>query len=121
MSELMLLGCVACIATAGLVAALAPFRSTAASVVAATLLPVLAVCILSALRIAAFCAGVCGPPEGVGELDLWMAGLLVYGGCAAVICAVRVVIWLTWKRSMRGFGKAARNATPMGDSMSRSH
>jgi hypothetical protein len=120
MSELMLLGCVACIATAGLAAALAPLRSVVASVVVAILLPVLVACIVSALRIAAFCTGNCEPSEGVGELDLWMAGLLVFGSCAAVICAARIVMWLTWKRSMRKFGKAPRNATAMGDSLSRS-
>lgn len=120
MSELMLLGCVACVATAGLVAAFAPLRSAVATVAAAILLPVVVACIVSALRIAAFCTGACEPSEGVGELDLWMAGLLVYGACAAVICAARVVMWLTWRRSIREFGKPARNATPMGDSLSRS-
>jgi hypothetical protein len=110
MSELLSLGCITGVATAGLIAAFSPLRSAFATVVAAILVPVLVMCVMTALRLAAFCTGACEPADAVGELDIWMAGIVVYGGCAAVICAARVVTWLTWKSGHLHALRATHNA-----------
>jgi uncharacterized membrane protein YkvI len=97
MSELFLLGCIACVATVGLIVAFAPLRYALATKVAALLVPVLIACDVVVFRVAAFCASVCEPADAVGELDLWMAGLIVYGGCSTAICAMRAATWLLAK------------------------